>query len=134
MSKKPVFSPAPVLRDTRPRRLVLGELKRIKGATDPKAIHRSLRGQVDLVTVYRVLRAFEEHGIVHRHPSSGGYALCTMPEAAGHHGFLSCRRCGNVKEFLDLALCRREDSIAERSGFSPEHHVSDIVGLCLSCQ
>jgi Fe2+ or Zn2+ uptake regulation protein len=134
MRKKSVRVPSSALRDTRPRRLVLGGLMRIKGATDPRALHRRLRGQVDLVTVYRVLRAFEAHGIVHRHPSSGGYALCTMPEAAGHHGFLSCRRCGNVEEFLDPALCRREDRIAESSGFSPERHVSDIIGLCLSCQ
>ena len=121
-------------KDTRPRRLVLCELQKSKGAVEPTELHRRLRGQVDPVTVYRVLRAFEERGIVHRHPSSGGFALCTMPDKSGHHGFLSCRKCGRVQEFVDKNLCRQEDRIAESSGFTSESHVTDIVGVCQSCR
>lgn len=125
------------LRDTQPRRLVLKALMDIKKPASHKEIHNWIEKQdaaVNLVTVYRTLETFEEIGIIHRHPSSGGIMLCSMSEEAGHHGFLSCEKCGNVEEFCDKNLCSQEDRIAKKAGFTPKHHMSEIIGICAGCQ
>ena len=124
------------LRDTLPRRLTLSALHDLHAPADCKTVLARIRRRqkaVNLVTVYRMLDRFETLGIVHKHPSSGKYTLCSLPDAKGHHGFLSCRKCGRVKEFADSDLCKKEDRIAQRAGFLSESHVSDIVGLCSSC-
>lgn len=124
------------LRDTQPRRLVLRALMKSKKPISHKEIHEWIQGQdaaVNLVTVYRTLETFLEIGIIHRHPSTGGFVLCSLPEKEGHHGFLSCESCGRVEEFADSALCKQEDRIAKKAKFAAKHHVSDILGSCSLC-
>lgn len=124
------------MRDTQPRRLVLAGLKSLGKPVSHKEIHEWILGRdaaVSLVTVYRILEKFQGLGIVHRHPSSGGVMLCSLEGVGGHHGFLSCRSCGKVEEFADRELCRNEDRIAKKAGFTPHEHMSEIVGVCSSC-
>lgn len=125
------------LRDTQPRRLVLKALMHMNKPASHKEIHVWIQSQdaaVNLVTVYRTLETFEERGVIHRHPSSGNIMLCSMSEEAGHHGFLSCESCGKVEEFCDKDLCSQENRIAKKAGFTPKHHVSEIIGVCSTCQ
>lgn len=125
------------LRDTQPRRLVLRALAEIgKPATHKEVfdVIQSHEATVNLVTVYRTLDTFEELGIVHRHPSSGGIVLCSKSEQKGHHGFLSCQKCGKVEEFIDPNLCKEENRIAQNAGFRPKNHISEILGVCAKCQ
>ncbi len=124
------------LRDTQPRRLVLQALIAMGKPLSPKDIYEWCIGEnaaINLVTVYRILEKFEEQHIIHKHPSSGGVTLCSLPEEGGHHGFLSCQSCGRVEEFSDSDLCKEENRIAESSGFRPRHHVSEIIGECAEC-
>ena len=125
------------LHDTQPRRLVLKALAAMKKPASRKEIHDWIQKQdaaVNLATVYRTLQLFEDLGIVHRHPSSGGIVLCSVQSEEGHHGFLSCEKCGKVEEFVDPKLCKEENRIAKQSGFSPSHHISEIIGVCPKCQ
>lgn len=124
------------LRDTQPRRLVLRALL----AMDRPLLHKDIEewigaqdAAINLVTIYRTLDIFLEKGIVHRQPSSGGYVLCTLTDTHDHHGLLSCDTCGHVEEFADKSLCKAEDTIAKKAGFTPRHHVSEIIGTCFSC-
>ena len=124
------------LRDTQSRRLVLEALATSSKPISQKEIHLWITkngSTTNLVTVYRIVEALEKLSIVHRHPSSGGFVLCTMQEE-GHHGFLSCQECGMVEEFSDPSLCKEEDRIARKAGFTPKHHVSEIIGCCADCQ
>lgn len=124
------------LRDTQPRRLVLKALMNFNKPTSHKEIHQWIQKQdaaVNLVTVYRALETFEERGVIHKHPSSGGIMLCSMSEEAGHHGFLSCESCGKVEEFCNEDLCSHENRIAKQAGFTPKQHVSEIIGVCSTC-
>lgn len=125
------------LRDTQSRRLVLQALVHFNRPISHKEIHEWIQQQdaaTNLVTVYRTLEAFEKMGIVHQHPSSGGFIICSMHEHKGHHGFLSCEKCGTVEEFCDASLCSQEDRIAKQAGFTPTNHISDITGVCAKCQ
>lgn len=137
---------AHALRDTQPRRLVIEALCNIKKPASHKEIYSWIEKQgaaTNLVTVYRILETFEGLGIVHRHPSSGGFILCSMEEEGCHgtvvrdttcHGFLSCQECGTVQEFTDEKLCKEEKRIARKAGFTPKHHMSEIIGVCTKCQ
>lgn len=124
------------LRDTQSRRIVIEALSQSPKPISPKDIHLWVTDQgstINLVTVYRILEAFENLGIVHRHPSSGGFVLCSLNKE-GHHGFLSCQKCGTVEEFVDEKLCAEENRIARKAGFTPKHHTSEIIGVCETCQ
>lgn len=135
-SKAPAILQAHGLRDTQSRRLVIETLAQSPTPISQKEIHVCIVKQgstTNLVTVYRILETFEELGIVHRHPATGGFTLCSLQDHEGHHGFLSCEKCGTVSEFADAKLCVEENRIAKQAGFTPKHHISEIVGLCSHC-
>ncbi|MEQ1849308.1 MAG: Fur family transcriptional regulator [Candidatus Peribacteraceae bacterium] len=95
---------------------------------------RKKKVSIDTATIYRIFKQFLEKGIVHRHPSTGAYVLCALPSCTGHHGFLTCSECHSVTEFADTALCQAEHAVARSFKFKPQKHVTDVVGLCASCQ
>lgn len=125
------------LRETQPRKLVLQALARATSPVTPYAIKRSLEAKdtaLNVVTIYRILDAFESARIVHRHPRDGSFSLCALPKRGGHHGFLHCNECGAVTEFANDSLCAIEHGIARKAGFAPVDHISEIVGRCRSCR
>lgn len=125
------------LKDTQSRRLVLKALMHFLKPVSHKEIHQWIQQQdaaTNLVTVYRTLQKFEEIGLVHRHPSSGGFVRCSLCGHDGQHGFLSCEECGKVEEFCNESICSTEEHIAKKAGFVAKQHVSDIIGVCNSCQ
>lgn len=125
------------LKDTQSRRLVLKALMHVNKPISQKEIHHWIKSQdatTNLVTVYRTIEKFEEIGVVHRHPSSHGFILCGLQDELGCHSFLSCQACGKVEEFCDKALCQQEGLIAKKFGFKANQHVSEIIGLCATCQ
>ncbi|HEY8771326.1 MAG TPA: Fur family transcriptional regulator [Thermoleophilaceae bacterium] len=84
-----------------------------------------------LPTVYATLELFEELGIVHRVPTSGGPALYDPRTHAHHH--LQCRSCGKVEDLdtpVDAAPVIRA---AIRRGFRPDGAELVLSGLCARC-
>lgn len=125
------------IRITLQRRLIGDVLKAVPSALTPLEIHTHLakhNSLVDLVTVYRTLALFEKKHIAHRHPSSGGYLLCTIPEEKGHHGFLTCTSCKRTSEFHEPKFCELEETIARRAKFFATNHISEIIGTCTRCR
>ena len=125
------------LRVTQPRCLVLQVLVKTKKPLSHSDIHVKLKranASISIVTVYRILEAFEAVKLVHRHMSSGGVVLCSLQDQKGHHVMLSCESCGKVEERCDTALCEHEDRIAAHAGFTPKTHLSEVIGLCARCQ
>lgn len=125
------------LRGTQPRRMVLRVLLKARSPHSHKDIYQSIQKKgetINLVTVYRILQQFLESGIVHLHPTTGKYVLCTEANRHACHSFMTCERCGKVEEFHDKKLCAEEHRIAEKVGFSPRYHVSDVVGICARCR
>jgi Fur family ferric uptake transcriptional regulator len=123
------------LKDTQSRRLVLKAFMNTQKPLTQKEIYKWICNQdatTNLVTVYRTLQLFKDAGIIHRHPSSGGFLLCTVDDD-GCHSFLSCSDCGKVEEFCDVQCCSTKSTIAKRAGFTPTEHVSEIIGVCAAC-
>lgn len=76
---------------------------------------------VGLATVYRVLTQFEAAGLVVRHNFDGGHAVFEMsPE--DHHDHMLCLESGEVIEFFDPEIERRQHELAEERGYELVDH------------
>ena len=85
-------------------------------------------------TVYRALEFLLEHGLIHRIESLNAYTGCTHPGEEHTGQFLICSHCNKVAELDDPKVSRAIASTTARVGFSADHHVIEIRGLCSQCQ
>jgi Fur family transcriptional regulator, ferric uptake regulator len=76
---------------------------------------------VGLATVYRVLTQFEQAGIVLRHNFEGGSAVFELADE-GHHDHMVCTETGEVIEFVDEEIEKRQKMIADKHGYDIVDH------------
>lgn len=93
-------------------------------------------GRIDMVSVYRILSALQDVGLVHHIGVVQGYFACRM---AGQHSgtseHLICQSCGAVAEVdvpKSTLRSTREQSAA--LGFEPLNVQIEIVGRCQACR
>ncbi len=86
-----------------------------------------------LTTVYRTLELLRESGQVQRvHLEEGCHGYARVQEREGHH--LVCQACHRVVGFPCTGLTDLVEETAQRTGFSVESHLLELVGLCPECQ
>ncbi len=88
---------------------------------------------IGLATVYRVLTQFEESKLVVRHHFSDNHSVFEL-DTGFHHDHLVCVECGDVKEFTDALIEKRQCKVAEKAGFAMTDHSLNIYGVCHPCQ
>lgn len=76
---------------------------------------------VGLATVYRVLTQFEAAGLVERHNFDGGHAVFELAKG-DHHDHMVRVDTGEVIEFIDTEIERRQRAIAEEHGYELVEH------------
>ncbi|WP_299734961.1 ferric iron uptake transcriptional regulator [uncultured Endozoicomonas sp.] len=76
---------------------------------------------VGLATVYRVLTQFESAGLVVRHNFDGGHSVFELSRGE-HHDHMVCMETGDVIEFVDDAIEKRQHAIAEEHGYEIVDH------------
>ncbi len=84
---------------------------------------------IGLATVYRVLTQFEQAGLLERHYFEAGKAIFELNEG-GHHDHLVCLECGNVEEFFDPEIEKRQVAVAEDRGFKVKEHALYLYAEC----
>jgi len=84
---------------------------------------------VGLATVYRVLTQFEHAGILRRHHFESGKAVFELNEGE-HHDHLVCMQCGQVEEFYDAEIEKRQNRIAKDRGFIIREHALSLYADC----
>ena len=113
------------LKVTLPRMKILQQLEQSEDRhLNAEEIYKALldNGEdVGLATVYRVLTQFEQAGIVLKHNFEGGSAVY---ELAGdeHHDHMVCLDSGEVIEFVDDEIERRQRLVAEEHGYDLVDH------------
>lgn len=85
--------------------------------------------EIGLATVYRVLNQFDDAGIVTRHNFEGGKAIFELSTQT-HHDHLICLDCGEVFEFSDETINKRQKEIASRYGINLTYHSLYLYGHC----
>ena len=76
---------------------------------------------VGLATIYRVLTQFESAGIVIRHNFEEGHAVYEITPD-DHHDHMVWLETGNVIEFHDEIIEKRQDEIAAEKGYQIIDH------------
>lgn len=76
---------------------------------------------VGLATVYRVLTQFEAAGLVDKHNFDGGHAVFELSKA-DHHDHMVNVDTGEVIEFYDAEIERRQHQLAEEQGLDLVDH------------
>jgi Fur family ferric uptake transcriptional regulator len=109
--------------------ILAGSALRHMSAEDVYRRLLDLNEDIGLATVYRVLTQFESAGIVTRHHFEGGTAVFELNEGA-HHDHIICMDCGQVEEFVDCGIERRQTDVATRLGFAIEEHNLILYGRC----
>ena len=88
---------------------------------------------IGLATVYRVLTQFEAAGLVKRHHFEGGHSVFELNEGS-HHDHILCVKCGEVDEFIDDTIEKRQKAIAADLGYELTDHCLYMYGICKKCQ
>ncbi len=83
-----------------------------------------------LATVYRVLTQFEQAGLLIRHHFETGKAVFELKQG-GHHDHIVCVECGQVEEFYDPEIEKRQTKIAKDRGFSIQEHSLQMYAECI---
>jgi Fur family ferric uptake transcriptional regulator len=124
------FMPA-LIPDTRQRRIIRALLENVSQPMSSMAIHReTVRSlpKLSIVTVYRVLRAFEAEGLVNAVVIPGARSHYEL--ARGHHHHFYCRACHRV---LDIPCNGHPNPPRIGAGFKVEEEQVVLVGLCPNC-
>ena len=121
-------------RVTEPRRAVLEIVTHEHGPFTAEELHARLtKGACDLVTVYRVLAAFEELNLVRRCDFGDSTYRYEFNTGEGHHHHIICRSCQSV-EVLDQCVVERLERVARQKGYANVTHTLEIFGVCVKCQ
>lgn len=113
------------LKATLPRLRILEILEKgDKGHWSAEDVYRALLDtgeDVGLATIYRVLTQFEVAGLVKRHNFDGGHAVFEV-SSGNHHDHMVCVDTGEVIEFFDEDIERRQREIVRQHGYELQEH------------
>jgi Fur family ferric uptake transcriptional regulator len=118
------------------RAAVLEHLDAQECCASAQEIHTGLGAAgrpVGLATVYRVLDALAEQGLLQRLDVGDGVTRYE-PLRTKHHHHLVCDDCGKVEAFADDRLEHVIRAVEKRSGYAVAAHDVVLRGACASCR
>jgi Fur family ferric uptake transcriptional regulator len=83
--------------------------------------------EIALATIYRVLTQFETAGLVTRHHFESGHAVFELNDGE-HHDHMVDIKTGQVLEFYDEVIEKRQQEIAREHGFTITEHTMVLYG------
>jgi Fur family ferric uptake transcriptional regulator len=126
------------LKFTIQRELILETLYSSNEHLTPEALHQLIQKRhpalkTGIATVYRTLSLLEESNVV-TSLSFGAQGKKYELGAKEHHDHLICMECGEIAEFVDEEIEKRQHVITESLGFKMYDHSMQIYGICKKCQ
>ena len=116
-------------------RILVFDSLRINGPVNMSQLVSSLNERVDRATVYRVVKLFEQIGIVNRITIGFKYKLELSEQFSPHHHHLYCLNCHKI---IDIKLLEDLENdirtIANSYEFEIRDHQLEINGYCRDCQ
>lgn len=120
-------------RNTPSKKAILELLQAEKTALSQDRIEAVLKGEMDRVTIYRVLNRFCEDGITHKILADDGknyYALCRGCKEKEHdhnHFHFRCVGCGRI-ECMDEKV-----AVTLPQGYAMQNVAGWVTGNCPAC-
>lgn len=125
------------LKKTGPRFSVLEVLSNRNVATSQPILEEILGKDVDRVTLYRILKTFEEKGIIHKIIDTNGtanyavcHASCTEHQHRDEHLHFNCTVCKNVYCLNDVHI----PAFSLPDGFEATTINLVASGICPNCK
>ena len=120
------------------REIILETLYNSDEHLTPEALHQLIQKEhpelkTGIATIYRTLSRLEESDIV-TSLSFGAQGKKYELGAKDHHDHMICTECGNITEFVDDEIEKRQELIAKKFDFKISDHSMQIYGLCKNCQ
>jgi Fur family ferric uptake transcriptional regulator len=101
--------------------------------SDLTEIVRREHPAIGTATVYRAMKLFREAGIAEEVDFGDGVIRYEHKYGHEHHDHLICTQCGKFIETQDSRIEQLQQELAERHGFTPQHHRLQIFGICSAC-
>ncbi len=125
------------LRQTKQRKIILDAVfsapRHVDAETVAKAA-KAIDSSIGLATVYRTLKMLVDSKIlVERHFSNQRTCFEFIHEDT-HHDHLICNQCGEIIEFLDEEIERKQEQITRSLGFMLTSHKMELFGDCLQAK
>jgi len=126
------------LKFTIQREVILETLYNSDEHLTPEALHHLIQKKypdlkTGIATVYRTLSLLEDSNVV-TSLSFGAQGKKYELGAKEHHDHLICTECGEITEFVDEAIEKRQQDITQELGFQMIEHSMQIYGICAKCQ
>ncbi|MDF1881355.1 transcriptional repressor [Sulfurimonas sp. MAG313] len=120
------------------REIILETLYNSDEHLTPEALHQLIQQKhpdlkTGIATIYRTLSRLEESDIV-TSLSFGAQGKKYELGAKDHHDHMICIDCGEITEFVDDEIEKRQELIAKEFGFKIKDHSMQLYGLCKNCQ
>ena len=128
-------APAPMLRLTTQRQVILEELNKVKTHPTANELYDMVRKRlprIGLGTVYRNLELMAENGMILKIEVGGSQKRFDATTASHYH--IRCSQCGKVED-IDVPVIT--DLVKEASATSSYHiigHHIEFTGICSECQ
>ncbi|MCY4380607.1 MAG: transcriptional repressor [Proteobacteria bacterium] len=136
MHKMELFLTNNILKKTKTRQLILEYFLSLNKGDHVSAenIHQDLRKQgyrLALATIYRNIGLLVEAGILEQHNFQMKNAVYEVKYPSMHHDHLVCLDCGDIKEFEDLDIEKKQILISNQLGFELVSHKLELFGRCV---
>ena len=127
------------LRVTKPRLRVIQRLSETDHPVSTNDIYEGILadgGKIDMVSVYRILSALHELGLVHHVGVVNAYMPCQLDDEHSHSSkHFVCENCGRITEMpLDPALVQSIEEELSEQGYSADTVKLEVLGLCPGCK
>ena len=125
------------LKFTIQREVILETLYNSDEHLTPESLHHLIQEnfpdlKTGIATIYRTLSLLEDSQMV-TSLSFGAQGKKYELGAKEHHDHMICTECGNITEFVDEEIEKRQDAIAQTLGFKISDHSMQIYGTCKKC-
>jgi len=126
------------LKFTIQREVILETLYNSDEHLTPESLHQLIQKKypnlnTGIATVYRTLALLEGSSVV-TSLSFGANGKKYELGAKHHHDHLICTKCGNITEFVDEEIEKRQHEITKELEFKMSDHSMQIYGICKNCQ
>ncbi|MEA3331155.1 MAG: Fur family transcriptional regulator [Campylobacterota bacterium] len=126
------------LKFTIQREVILETLYNSDEHLTPESLHHLIQEKypelnTGIATVYRTLSLLEDSNVV-TSLSFGAQGKKYELGAKEHHDHMICTECGDITEFVDEEIEKRQHKIADALGFKMSDHSMQIYGICKKCQ
>ncbi len=126
------------LKFTIQREVILETLYNSDEHLTPEALHQLIiqkrpELKAGIATIYRTLSLLEDSDMV-TSLSFGAQGKKYELGAKDHHDHIICTECGEITEFVDEEIEKRQHLITTELGFKMSDHSMQIYGICKACQ